>query len=135
MKKIILQRITGNDECTTGALVYNWRAFCLTLEDAWRGNKTGISCIPPGHYVCKRGPSPKRGYDVWWVQDVYGRADIQIHKGNTDMDTEGCILVGERFEPIKDKQAVLQSADAWWELNQILKDDNEFELEVRHFVP
>lgn len=83
------------------------RAFqCFTLEDERRKVKVkGETCIPPGSYEIKlRHGSPKYGKfdERWdwhngmlWLQDVPGFEYIYIHPGNTDDDTDGCILVGD----------------------------------------
>lgn len=135
MKKIILQRLPSDDECTTGVMIFNYRAFCLTLEPPWAGNKTKKSCIPPGVYFCEKRISPKRGFDVWWVLGVPDRTDEEIHPGNTADETEGCpcILVGNNFEPLNGKQAVLGSQSAWNELNRLLGTDMKFILDIRHY--
>jgi len=131
MKKLVLHRVTCDDECTTGVLIYDYRAFCVTLENPWLGNKSNVSCIPAGNYFCKRFLSPARGYEVYQLQDVPGRSSIQVHKGNTAEDTSGCILVGERFEPLDKRQAVIYSQAAWDELNRIIAGDDGFWLHVK----
>ena len=77
-----------------------------TLEDAYNAPKIdGQTRIPPGTYEIKlREDSPKArryrekyGEDhkgMLWLQDVPGFTFVYIHVGNTEYDTEGCILVG-----------------------------------------
>jgi hypothetical protein len=90
-----LIRDDQNDVCTLGAMFDGDDRLCETLELPWRDNQRGISCIPEGTYECKVADSPSRGYPVYWLQDVPGRKDVQIHKGNFPKDIRGCILVGE----------------------------------------
>jgi hypothetical protein len=134
MKRITLQRVAGNDVCTTGVMIYNYRPFCVTLERPWLGNKPDISCIPAGTYMVEKAMSPERGYEVWWVREVPDRDSIQMHKGNIPVDTAGCILVAEKFEPINGAEAVQESAAAWNELNSIMGPDRRFALTVRHWT-
>ena len=134
MKKITLQRVAGNDVCTTGVMVYNYRPFCVTLEKPWMGNKPDISCIPAGTYMVEKAMSPARGYEVWWVREVPDRDSIQIHRGNVAGDTAGCILVGEKFEPIGTAEAIQESGQAWKELDAIMAGDRRFALTVRHWT-
>ena len=91
-----LIRDSQNDIRTLGAMFDGDERLCETLELPWRDNYRGISCIPEGSYLCKIGHSPSRGYPVYWLQDVPGRSDVQIHVGNFPKDIRGCILVGEQ---------------------------------------
>ena len=92
---IELRRDDQNDVRTLGSIFIDGEQFCETLELPWRDNQRGISCIPEGSYECRLGLSPSRGYKVYWLQDVPGRKDVQIHIGNFPKDIRGCILVGE----------------------------------------
>jgi len=40
---------------------------------------------------------------------VEGRSHILFHKGNTEEDTQGCILIAEQFGYLNGKVAVLSS--------------------------
>ena len=94
--KMRLIRDDQTDVRTLGTIFDGDERVCETLELPWRGNKRGVSCIPEGSYECKLAPSPSRGYEVYWLQDVPGRKDVQIHIGNFPKDIRGCILVGEQ---------------------------------------
>jgi hypothetical protein len=89
-----LIRDDQNDVRTLGAMFDVEERICETLELPWRDNQRGISCIPEGSYECKLGFSPSRKYDVYWLQNVIGRQDVQIHIGNFTKDIRGCILLG-----------------------------------------
>ena len=95
----VVMRLIRNDQNSTRTLGYildgEDRIF-ETLELPWRDNQRGVSCIPEGTYECTAGYSPSRGYDVYWLQDVPGRSDVQIHIGNYPKDIRGCILIGKR---------------------------------------
>jgi hypothetical protein len=133
--KLILQRVYNNDDCTLGVLYDSmWNRICFTLEEPWKDNKQGISCIPTGIYQCV----PHNGgkfKDVWNIKDVTGISAILIHNGNTTDDIEGCVLVGHYWGRLKGKRAVMDSVGALNSLksfvgrggNKILK---EFELEI-----
>lgn len=50
------------------------------VERPWEDNKTGISCIPEGKYVCRRVNSPRFG-NVFEVTNVPGRTQrLQAHE-------------------------------------------------------
>lgn len=69
---------------------------CYTLEENWANNERGQSCIPVGTYVLKRGYFPKHK-DCFEVTNVPGRSSILIHAGNTILDIEGCIILGDEL--------------------------------------
>lgn len=70
-----------------------------TLELPWLGNANRISCIPCGSYHVTPRESRKFG-DHFILNDVGGRQLILIHPGNLVSDTQGCIILGSRFEDL-----------------------------------
>lgn len=101
-------RYFRNGRWTIGVWCFNTMAQCFTLEDAYRTEKIkGQTRIPAGLYeleLKKIGESrfdtrawnnpPLRYYGMIRVKNVPGYSEILVHPGNTDEDTEGCILVG-----------------------------------------
>lgn len=122
-----LIRISYLDKMTFGVLLAGKTPFCLTLELPWLENKRSVSCIPQGHYLCKRVDSPKFG-DTFEVTNVPERSYILFHKGNLAEDTHGCILVGEQYEPLGGENAVVASGKAFKEFHSRLHDVDEFVL-------
>jgi hypothetical protein len=95
---IHILRDTCGDTFTLGELYVNDVAFCDTLEDKVRdGAKVpGATAIPAGTYKVTIDRSTRFKRLMPHVLDVPGFEGIRIHSGNTDADTEGCILVGRR---------------------------------------
>lgn len=83
------------DSPTTGEMLIEGEHFCYTLEDPWINNAPNISCIPEGQYFVKLLYSPHFGRPYPHILGVPGRSGILIHSGNTDSDTQGCVLVGD----------------------------------------
>lgn len=94
---------------TTGELLVEGEHFCWTLELPWRDNAPGISCIPLGAYGVFMTLSTRFKREMPRLIGVPGRLGVLIHSGNTDHDTEGCILVGNR----RDDGIVYESRDAF----------------------
>lgn len=124
-----LVRVARSPEATYGALSWGGIAFAVTLERPWLGNAPRVSCIPHGTYQCERVQSPRFG-DTFQVMDVPDRSHILFHWGNLWNDTEGCILVGEQFEPVNGRPGIVASKQGFAEFMRILRDAQEFQLEI-----
>lgn len=106
--KLILKRVARRPTYTIGKLYIDDKYFCDTLEDTDRRLNQSISlsdirrikvqnrtAIPIGTYKIIVNRSPKFKRLLPRLLDVPGFDGILIHRGNTDKDTSGCILVGE----------------------------------------
>lgn len=124
-----LVRVTEYNGATMGALCFNDKPEMLTLEEAWRNNETKISCIPDGKYKIKRHRSPKFGI-TFRVENVPERSEILFHIGNTAKDTEGCILLGQRYGNLHTEPAVLNSNKAFQTFLKVMNGIDEAELIV-----
>ena len=100
--ELTLKRVLITDDGVAGVLIKGNRPVCLTLEEEWRNNAKGLSCIPVGSYLCKKITRPS-GMITYQVMNVPGRTAILFHPGNTEADIEGCILTGKEFGEIVGK--------------------------------
>jgi hypothetical protein len=100
--KVVRKKFTENS--TIGELYLDDKFFCYTLEDCEReipGKDVsqwkvyGKTAIPRGRYLLKVSMSPKYKRELPELLDVPGYKGVRIHSGNTPLDTEGCILVGD----------------------------------------
>lgn len=106
--KLTLERKWCKSTYSIGNLYINGQYFCNTLEDKDRGltqdmdentifdiKVKGQTAIPKGTYTLSWSYSPRFKKYMLAVNNVPGFSGIRIHAGNTDKDTEGCILVGK----------------------------------------
>ena len=105
--KLLLKRIALRDTYTIGKIYIDGEYFCDTLEDKVRDlNKNGVfdgdekkvygeTAIPYGTYKVILSYSPKFKRILPELLDVPCFTGIRIHRGNTEKDTAGCLLVGE----------------------------------------
>lgn len=110
--KLLLQRTHANERRTWGKLYADGVFVCYTLEDAVRevqGQSVdvwkvmGETAIPSSTY---RGApyqitlenSPRFGPDTLTIRDVPGFVGVRMHAGNTEADTEGCVLLGQAID-------------------------------------
>lgn len=100
--KLVLKRKYFTQKSTIGELYVDDKYFCDTLEDYDRflesgGVKiAGKTAIPRGEYQVKMTMSARFGRVLPLLLDVPQFTGIRFHSGNTDNDTEGCILVGTK---------------------------------------
>jgi len=93
--ELTLTREPSTAHSTPGSLLVDGVFECYTLEDVVRDKKIhGETAIPAGTYKVIIDMSNRFKRLLPLVVDVPGFAGIRIHPGNTDKDTEGCILVG-----------------------------------------
>lgn len=113
-----------SSECIRGAMIAEGVIFQV-LERPWLDNRSNISCIPSGEYVCQfmRRSSSGKYRNVYWLQDVEGRFGILIHNGNLVAHTRGCLIIGKRKGWLANRRAVLSSKTALRELVSIMGDE------------
>ena len=100
MKKIVINRIFKGDKYTIGKLSIDGLYVCDTIEDKVRVLNSakdkvyGFTAIPRGEYKADVAFSNKFRYNVVRLFGVPYFEGIYIHKGNTEKDSLGCIIVG-----------------------------------------
>lgn len=92
-----------SDKASIGELTLDGDFQCYTLEDRFRELPNlpvlkwkigGQSAIPMGLYDVTVDMSTRFKRLMPHILNVPGFDGVRIHSGNTDADTEGCILVG-----------------------------------------
>jgi len=79
----------------------------VTCEPPENNNRPD-TCIPPGTYIVIPHNSSTHP-NTWEISNVPNRTAILIHDGNTENDTLGCVIVGDRLGTVDDLPAVLDS--------------------------
>lgn len=126
-----VKRIARKDGYTIGRLFINNEYFCDTLEDTDRGLKDTMqvneilakkvkaqTAIPTGKYDVILTFSPRFKRVLPLLLNVKGYEGVRVHAGNTNKDTEGCLLVGEN----KVKGQVINSRATLEKLMSVLLD-------------
>lgn len=127
--KLSLKRNNLLEKCTIGILLVDGKDMgFFTLEDPIRDVKIpGDTAIPYGTYKVIIDYSKHFNRDLPLLLDVPNFEGVRIHSGNTDLDTEGCILVGKEWCK---GDFIGKSREAFDELFDLIKDANELKLEI-----
>ena len=91
-----VKRMTLTNKSTIGELYVDGVFECFTLEDVVRPVKIhGMTAISAGVYQLDITFSARFKRLLPELRHVPNFEGVRIHPGNTDADTEGCILVGQ----------------------------------------
>jgi hypothetical protein len=131
MPQVTLYRLGESGGEMYGALRIGDRARFVTLEEAWRDNRTKVSCVPVGKYLCMEYESPKFGH-TYILNNVIGRSSILFHWGNTSFDTEGCILIGSSFNGLQGGHGITSSKIAFEKFMILMRGISHFDLEIKN---
>lgn len=102
-----IQRVEKDNKATIGGLFIDGEFFCSTLEDVDRGLTSvdtlakikeikvqNQTAIPSGRYEVIIDMSTRFKKLMPHIINVPGFEGIRIHPGNSDVDTDGCIILG-----------------------------------------
>lgn len=139
MLKAELARFAGSPDGTYGRFrLADLRLYALEEED--RQNERGESCIPAGTYICRRTIYHRHNIPTFEVCDVPDRSRILFHVGNTEEDTDGCILLGRHIGVLsvvdeetgeeRNKVGITDSRVAFRMFMDALEGVDEFQLEI-----
>lgn len=93
--KITIKRLHKTDNSTIGELSVDGKFECYTLEDKERDVKIkGETAISKGTYKVGISLSNRFKKLLPILFNVPNFEGVRIHSGNSNHDTEGCILVG-----------------------------------------
>ena len=93
---ITVKRLYKTDTSVIGELLVDGIFECYTLEDVERLTKIkGETAIPKGTYRVIINESNRFKRLLPLLIDVPNFEGVRIHSGNSNHDTEGCILVGQ----------------------------------------
>jgi hypothetical protein len=128
--ELMVNRDVFTEDSSLGQLFIDDEFECYTLEDKFREVEgelpevwkvKGETAIPLGRYEVQLLLSPRFGFVTPHLLNVPGFSEIEMHPGNTDKDTEGCILVGTQ----RDADSLSNSRIAFGALMEKLSSTTE----------
>ena len=124
---IAIKRLYKSKNSTVGEMTVDGKWECYTLEDVERDVKIkSETAIPKGTYKVIINKSNRFKKLLPLVLNVPNFEGIRIHPGNTNHDTEGCILVGRT----RSKDFIGQSRKAFESLFAKIKLAKEIVLTI-----
>jgi len=124
---ITIKRLYKTETSTIGELLVNGTWECFTLEDTERKIKIkGETAIPKGAYRVIINESNRFKRLLPLLIDVPNFEGVRIHSGNSNHDTEGCILVGQT----RNKNYIGQSRKAFEKLFKKMQTAKDITLTI-----
>jgi len=132
-----LHRVAVRPDGAFGVLLHDGLPFAVTLERTYPTLSSGEAAvlsrtpkIPVGVHRCTRSFFHRGGYSTFEVH-VPGHSRLLFHRGNTEKDSEGCILVAESFGELGAEPAILESVMGFAEfMRRASSVGTEFQLVV-----
>ena len=122
---ITIKRLYKSENSTIGEMTVDGKWECYTLEDKEREVKIkSETAIPKGTYKVIINQSNRFKKLLPLLLKVPNFEGVRIHPGNTNHDTEGCILVGRT----RSKDFIGQSRKAFESLFAKMKLAKEITL-------
>lgn len=125
--QITVKRLYKTENSVIGELLIDNVFECFTLEDAERPVKIkGETAIPKGTYKVIINQSNRFKRLLPLLLDVPNFEGVRIHSGNSNHDTEGCILVGQT----RNKNYIGQSRKAFDKLFKKMQKANNITITI-----
>jgi len=125
---ITVKRLYKTENSTIGELLVDGLFECFTLEDKEREVKIkGETAIPKGTYKVIINESNRFKRELPLLLNVPNFEGVRIHSGNTNHDTEGCILVGQS----RNKNYIGQSRKAFDKLFKKMKKAKDITIIIQ----
>jgi len=125
--QITIKRLHKTDKSTIGELLIDGVFECYTLEDVERPVKIKAeTAIPKGTYKVIVNMSNRFKRLMPLLLNVPNFEGVRMHAGNTNHDTEGCILVGRT----RSKDFIGQSRKAYEKLFKKMQAAKEISLTI-----
>jgi len=104
-----------------------WLPIAVTLERTYGIGLAQASKITPGIHKCTRTMYNKGGYETFEIH-VDGHTRILFHILNIEDQSEGCVGIGESFDPVLGQPGIIQSKKAFNQFMSYLTGVDEFYL-------
>jgi len=128
----LLIRLEQSPQGAIGVLLFDGAIFCFTLQPD-EADKAKFH-IPAGDYIATRyhGTRVPNTFIITrpGKDNIDGHKYLEFHAGNTEADTEGCVLVGSSTGKLKGNRAVLNSGVTFQQFLAYTANVNSFPIKI-----
>lgn len=121
-----MKTVAIRDDGAFSCLLWDGKPFAASVE---RTFEDGRPIVRNGRYLCRRDYFHRGGYETFEIQ-VEGHDRALFHRGNTEADSMGCVIVAESFGVLYGRTAILQSLAGFAEFMALARGYQEFFMEV-----
>jgi len=131
MEDFGLLRVAIRPEGAFGVLLHKGLPFAVTLERTYAlpSGPGQLVKIPAGAWRCTKTVYLKGGYDTYEIE-VPGHSRLLFHRGNTELHSAGCVLVGESYATFAGQPGIAASEAGFVEFMNRAGNRSEFQLRV-----
>lgn len=124
--RLSLKTVALRDDGCYSVLLWDGVPFAVSVEHTFEELRT---VVKNGIHECTRDRYHKGGYETFEIQ-IKGHDRVLFHRGNTEEDSRGCIIVGESFGALKGRVAVMDSMKGFQEFMDLTAGLSSFFMEV-----
>jgi hypothetical protein len=132
MPEFELLRVAVREDGCFGVLKHEGMPFAVTLERTY--GTPAVPKIPTGLYEITRDRFYRGGYDSYLVH-VPGHSRLLIHRANLPDELDGCIAIGESFNPLHGRRGITSSAAGFLEFMHLARGRPTLALAISEWRP
>lgn len=121
-----LKTIAVREDGCFSVLLWEGRPFAVSVERTFEDERPILS---NGEYDCVATQYIRGGYPTFEIM-VAGHSRILFHKGNTELDSIGCVVIGNSFDMWKDMTVVTDPKDGFAKFAALTAGLKGFKLTV-----
>jgi len=130
--RLQLKTVAVRPDGCYSVLLWDGRPFAVSVERTFHPDEAAHGkqiVIQNGVYRCSVSWYNRGAYATYEIH-VPGHTRVLFHKGNTEADSLGCVLIGESFGELNGKTAVLNSKGGFEEFMSLVNGIPDFYMEV-----
>lgn len=126
MQRLELKTVAVREDGCFSVLLWDGRPIAVSVERTFDDERP---ILQNGVCDCNATVYMKGNYDTFEIM-VPGHSRILFHKGNTELDSIGCVVVGSSFDAMGPVAGVLNSAAGFANFIALTKGLKSFQMLV-----